>query len=245
MNDKTLSTHISKYHPNTYVNQTNNQVIILNKGTTNIPKNFKKVDISVDSTQKHSEGLPESEDLLLFKRNVNSFLNKSKSYFSIGLININSLLHKFGNIQFMLLNKNLDILVVNETKLDNTRDQTQFEDPNYTLLRRDRTTGNGGGIIIYVKRSYNVFNINLYEDLSSEFISFSIRFLQNDISFIGTYRPPHQNNEEKYFEDLELITNTLECNTKSEETIIIGDLNYDFLVLSCFNLKNLSIQTQQ
>ena len=210
MNDKTLSTHINKYHSNLYLNNLNNKVIILDQGATYIPKNFKKIDTNVGGSKNHSESLPESEDLVLFKRNVNTFLNKNRSSFSIGLLNINSLLHKFDFIKFLLIQNNLDILVFNETKLDKTRDSQHFSNPNYEILRRDRNKGEGGGggIIVYIKKSYNSFNVNLHEDISSEIISFSIRFLQNDISFIGTYRPPHSGYEEQYFKDLESVVNS-------------------------------------
>ena len=41
----------------------------------------------------------------------------------------------------------LDILVINETKLDDKTDSALFESINYDLIRRDRLVNKGGGIL--------------------------------------------------------------------------------------------------
>ena len=68
----------------------------------------------------------------------------------IGQLNINSLQNKFEDLK-IVINGNLDILVLTETKLDYTFLKTQFIIEGYMPpFRFDRPT-NGGGVIIYVR----------------------------------------------------------------------------------------------
>ena len=68
----------------------------------------------------------------------------------VATLNINSIRNKFDQLKLLILG-NIDILVVIETKLDET-----FETANFILdgfsepFRRDRDS-HGGGILIYVR----------------------------------------------------------------------------------------------
>ena len=63
---------------------------------------------------------------------------------------------------FFLLNQQLvDILVINETKLDEKDDISQLEHPSYSILRRDRLINKGGGVMTYVKKNLNFVNSSL------------------------------------------------------------------------------------
>ena len=80
--------------------------------------------------------------------------------FHIIHININSLFNKIEHVFEFINDTNVDIVSLNEIKLDNNIPSESFEHPNYKLIRRSRT-GNGGGIMVYVKKVYQVSEINL------------------------------------------------------------------------------------
>ena len=75
-------------------------------------------------------------------RNVNRLL--------FGQININSIRNKF-ELLFSLVSNTIDVLLISETKIDNAFPVSQFGVPGYSVPFRLDRTGNGGGIMLYVK----------------------------------------------------------------------------------------------
>ena len=68
---------------------------------------------------------------------------------TIGQININSILSKFNLLKELVL-KHVDILVVCETKLDETFPSSQFHMDGFSLPYRIDRNRNGGGVMIFV-----------------------------------------------------------------------------------------------
>ena len=66
----------------------------------------------------------------------------------IGCLNINSLVNKFEFLKIIIDNQ-LDILVLVETKLDNSFTKKQFLIPGYTKPYSKIRNKNGGGVMIY------------------------------------------------------------------------------------------------
>ena len=99
---------------------------------------------------------------------------------------------------------------------------------NYDLFRRDRVVNKGGGIIVFVKKNLNIFNLVIDHDNLNEIISFIIK-LPNDfnLGIIACYRPPHYQNEDGFFNALDGVISNFDNNCK--EVIKAGDLNYDML----------------
>ena len=96
-------------------------------------------------TELSSDGLYDPKKLLndLKIKNVNRIV--------IGLLNINSLRNKFEALK-EIINENIDILVITETKIDTSFPTQQFRMDGYNVpFRLDRTT-DGGGILIYTKQ---------------------------------------------------------------------------------------------
>ena len=80
---------------------------------------------------------------------------------------------KFHEIVFLLDLQLIDILVINQTLLDQTIDSNLFESSSYQLIRRDRTTGIGGGFMVYIKKSILVKSIiidDVFEIISFIFV---------------------------------------------------------------------------
>ena len=111
--------------------------------------------------------------------------------FKIAFLNIASLSKHIDELRLNMQHQYLDILVLNETRLDETFSNSEISIDKYTLVRNDRTR-HGGGVAMYIRNS---INFNLRNDLHDE----ALEFLCVEISkpkvkpfLISTwYRPPN------------------------------------------------------
>ena len=77
------------------------------------------------------------------------FKNKGLHF---GHLNINSILPKIGQLRSLLINSNISVLGITETKLDNTVNNEVVEIEYYDLIRSDRNR-KGGRSACYIKTS--------------------------------------------------------------------------------------------
>ena len=116
----------------------------------------------------------------------------------------------------------MDILLIGETKLDNTFPDGQFLINGFLPpFRKDRNKY-GGGIMILVKEQIpvKIIETNLPNDIESIFLELS--FKNSKWLLIGAYRPPTQCANRFYSE----INKEIEKNRyKYENLILMGDLN--------------------
>ena len=95
----------------------------------------------------------------------------------IGQLNINSLRNKFYALK-TIIQGNIDVLILTETKIDNTFPQSQFYIPGYKVpYRRDRD-GYGGGVMLYVREdipSDILIKHRIDEDLEAIFVEINLR----------------------------------------------------------------------
>ena len=105
----------------------------------------------------------------------------------IAHLNINSLRNKFDALVH-IINGNVDILVVVETKLDQTFPENRFRINGFKKpYRRDRTA-NGGGIMIFVREdipSLEKTNHTLPHNVEAIFVEINLR--KSKFLLIGTY----------------------------------------------------------
>ena len=90
-----------------------------------------------------------------------NFYMQCKNNCKIGLLNINSLRHKFYPIMQMLQNQYFDILMLQETKLDDSFPNAQFIIDGYVMHRLDHKL-NSGGIIANVRCDIPQKKVDLY-----------------------------------------------------------------------------------
>jgi hypothetical protein len=140
------------------------------------------------NTGLNQKGSKSFHSYTLLQQQIINFSISFKKSLTISSFNIQSLLNKFHEISFKLELQLIDILVLNETWLDQNIDNNLFENSFYQMIRRDRTISSGGGIIVYIKKSIQVKSIII--DEAFETISFVFQ-LQNkfQISVISCYRP--------------------------------------------------------
>ena len=76
---------------------------------------------------------------------------------SMACLNINSLFAHIDKLRVFMSNNKVDILCINETKLDSFINDNAVHIPNFEIIRRDRRTNgrHGGGICIYIRNNIN------------------------------------------------------------------------------------------
>ena len=152
-------------------------------------------------------------DLKLMRRN-------NAQNLIIGHLNVNSLRNKFLSINELLV-KNIDKLLLTETKLDDSFPINQFRIDGYRLFRYDRNKF-GGGLCLYVNENLACKSVkcNLLSDIES--ISIEINLRKRKWLIIGVYKPPNINN----ISFLEKLSNQLNESIKTYgNVLLLGDFN--------------------
>lgn len=142
----------------------------------------------------------------------------------MALLNINSLSKHIDELVVLMHSKPLDILAINESKLDHTVSNNSVALSGYNLERRDRDK-HGGGVCVYLRNSINYKRRTDLEDSNLEMIVLEISKPNSKPFLITTwYRPPKSSLE--LFDKFELFLNKVDG--KFKEIYILGDLNCNF-----------------
>ena len=162
----------------------------------------------------------------------------------IGHLNINSIRYKFDFLK-EIIGDNIDILLISETKIDDSFPVGQFIISRFhTPFRKDRND-KGGGLIFFIRDHIPCRRIYLDFSPNIEAIVIEINLKKRKWLLFGIYNP-HK----------DMIVNHLECigkqlNTSSEKYenfILLGDFNAemseDAMQIFCntYNFKNLVIE---
>ena len=128
-------------------------------------------------------------------------------------------------IRLMLRHKKIDILALNETRLDSSISDELVGVDGYDLLRADRTR-NGGGVCIYIRCNINYQKRPDLVPNDLEAVSIEVR-QANSQSFIisSVYRPP--NSKTEVFLKIERLIQLIDNENK--EVYILGELNINLL----------------
>ena len=84
------------------------------------------------------------------KEVLNNLRVKNVNRLICAQLNINSIRNKFNSLVDMI-NNNIDILMISETKLDPSFPNDQFHIHGFSELYRFDRNGNGGGILLYIR----------------------------------------------------------------------------------------------
>ena len=152
--------------------------------------------------------------------NQNRLKNKNKVI--LAHLNINSIRNKFTCLK-ELVSDNIDVLVIQETKLDETFPERAFMIPGYKKpFRKDRNS-HGGGIMVFIRDdipSREVPQIQGFSDLEGMFVEINLR--KSKWLLFATYKPPSFS-KDNYFS---LVNKALDAyGSKFENIILMGDLN--------------------
>jgi hypothetical protein len=121
-------------------------------------------------------------------------LNKyveSHNGFKVLHLNDNSFFNKFEHILNILDSGKLDIIALNEVKLDENVPNKLYEHPGYTMKRRDRNM-HVGGFMVYIRKCYKIMQFSSSSD--NDIFSFKLKINKIESSFVCGYKPPINNN---------------------------------------------------
>ena len=143
----------------------------------------------------------------------------------IACLNVNRLLPKLDQIRIFCEAGNLDVLAVNETKLDSQIGDNEIQMNGYDIIRKDRNKF-GGGVCLNIKNKFNytVRNDLMHEQLEN--IIIEIKKPNLVPIFVCTwYQPPGSP-----IELFEIFESTIEkVDALKGELYVLGDLNCDLL----------------
>ena len=106
-------------------------------------------------------------------------------------MNINSLSNKFDALSLIIKDR-LDILVLVETKLDESFPEKQFILEGFTKPYRFDRNCHGGGVLIYVRKdipSKELKKHNFSKNIEALFVEINLR--KSKFLLVGTYHSKH------------------------------------------------------
>ena len=83
----------------------------------------------------------------------------------VGHLNINSIKNKFDFLA-QQVKGDIDILMISETKLDESFPVSQFLIDGYSVLFRFDRNGNGGGTFLYIRENIPSKLLSVYQDFA-------------------------------------------------------------------------------
>ena len=143
----------------------------------------------------------------------------------IGHLNINALSNKFDALSLMIKD-HLDILVIGETKLDNTFPENQFLISGYKKPYRLDRNRHGGGVMIYVREdipSKILTKHKFSKNVEAIFVEINLR--KSKLLLVGTYHsthPEYGTTDIDYFEQMGFA---LDVYSNYEKFLLAGDFN--------------------
>ena len=154
---------------------------------------------------------------------VRSLRTNNTGNIIIGHLNINSLRNKFSSL-VELIQGNLDILIIGETKLDKTFPDEQFKINGFKLYRKDRNE-HGGGVVIYVRADIPSQEKGYKLPSNVEGVIVEINLRKMKFLLIGIY---HSTNADWGTSDdvfLHELGTCLDVHSSYENFLIAGDFN--------------------
>jgi hypothetical protein len=109
-------------------------------------------------------------------KSINS-LNNLKCM-KLANLNINSITKHIDELRILMKDKPLDLMAINESKIDDTVLDREIHIIGYNMIRKDRTR-NGGGVIIYLRDTISFSERN---DLTSKSLKMICLEIKNHIT---------------------------------------------------------------
>ena len=149
--------------------------------------------------------------------------NDNPSTLNFCYLDINSVRNKFTDLQ-TIINGNVDIVSIAETKLDDSFPSTQFTLGYHTPYRLE-VNNKSGGILVYVKSSIPSHCL-CYEELriSIQATTFEINLRKEEWLVISIYCP-HSQNSEYFLNSLIKIIDYFACT--HDNHLILGNFNLE------------------
>uniref|UniRef100_A0A8D9DWK1 Endonuclease/exonuclease/phosphatase domain-containing protein n=1 Tax=Cacopsylla melanoneura TaxID=428564 RepID=A0A8D9DWK1_9HEMI len=118
----------------------------------------------------------------------------------------------------------LDVITITEIKI--SEDETPcFQIKDFNQFSRCRYSGNGGGILVFIRDNY-IVNKLFCEMTYAEHLCLQIEDMFSPFSIIlsNIYRPPHKN-KSRFIEELDIFLSS--SNVRNKCILVLGDVNID------------------
>ena len=140
----------------------------------------------------------------------------------IGQLNINSLRNKFEALKMIICGK-LDVIVITETKLDDTFPTSQFLMEGYSTPFRFNRDSMGGGVIIFVREDIPCRRLKPH-DFPNNFEGIILEINLRKVKWLlfGGYNP-HKENIYNFLTKLSHILD--HYLSKYDNYLLLGDFN--------------------
>ena len=141
----------------------------------------------------------------------------------VAYLNINSLGEKINHLREICKESPIDILCVDETKIDSSYPDAQFQINDYQFppFRKDRNKY-GGGKIVFIRQDLITRRLPKFNTKVSETIFVELTISKKKWCILFAYRPPQNNNLKTLFEEINLSLSTIV--NKYDNIMLIGDL---------------------
>ena len=138
----------------------------------------------------------------------------------VGQLNINSIRNKFDFLA-QQVKGNIDILMISETKLDESFPVGQFLIDGYSVPFRFDRNKNGGGILLYIRQDIPSKLLSTYQDI--EGFSVEINLRGNEKWLLSCSCNPKKVQISNHLAELSKSTDL--CLTKDDQLLFLGDFN--------------------
>ena len=153
--------------------------------------------------------------------------------FKIVHYNINSILadDRIEQLQDICKTLKIDVLILSESKLDQTIPDNMITMPGYhEPLRHDRQLNgrHGGGVLMYIAEHLAFQHRKELQSDMYEHVWADVRINGKIFAINGLYRPPNESaeNHRHFLETAEIILNRLSNYDKADYKVLSGDLNF-------------------
>ena len=146
----------------------------------------------------------------------------------VGHLNINSIRNKFDNLKYIIDNS-VDILLISETKLNETFPENQFIIHGFQPPYRKDRDDKGGGLLLYLRDFIPSRKLNVQFDPIIEAIVIEINLKKKKWLIICSYNP-HKSMIHNHLKSISIQLD--EFCKKYENIIVIGDFNSEICEVS-------------
>ena len=171
-----------------------------------------------------SESLVSNADNLDWFEKIKQLKQGNPNNLTCSYLNINSIRNKFHNLADMI-DQNIDIVCLAETKLDSSFPASNFSIPGYTSPYRLDVNSKSGGLLIYIKEtipSKELKQLLIPKDL--QILPIEINLRKSKWLIMPIYRPPSIS--ETYF--VNNMNKIIEYYSyKYENILLLGDFNME------------------
>ena len=139
----------------------------------------------------------------------------------LGHLNINSIRNKFEALKFIIGN-NIDILLISETKLDDSFPSAQFLIKGFSAPYRFDRNSKGGGLLFYIREDIPSKILTYSSNCDIETLLVEINLRKRKWLLNGSYNP----NKSQVSHHLECLNSLFDEHSKKYENFVfIGDFN--------------------